>query len=171
MLAKERPVVSAEFTLWQVKENPFIITFEMPRKVARSAVALVSIMLYNEPFMILPIKLNSTDFIRLNEIIKEKSGNLTRLHLKGVKGPEGTARKFEIAGLNLEQFLNTDEILRSASKIRSLGFIIRRPIVERTLSFRITEWGGGQIYSPGEPLPHEILWLLDLFRQAFFPKF
>jgi hypothetical protein len=168
-LAKERPSVPIEFEVWSVKESPLAIAFDAPMKVARVAIALLSMILYGEPFEILPIKLNSSDFIRLNNIVKEKLGNLTRLHLKGVKVPPGVARKFELTGSNIEKFLNLDEILKRASSVHSLGFIIRPPVVERALSFRITEWGGGQIYSPPDPLNHEIIFLLNLFEQVLFP--
>lgn len=169
-LAKERVIVPAEFTLWQVKENPFVIAFNIPREVARAGAALMSLMLYNDAFAIIPIKLDSTDFIRLREIVKGKSGKFAKLHLRRTGG----RGKVVLTGLNLEeeyQHMDFDQLLRNASKIHSLGFILSPPVVERTLSFRITEWGGGQIYSPSNPLDHEVLLLLNLFREAFFPSF
>jgi len=170
-MAKEHPLLPIEFMLWQVKRSPLVIAFDAPRKVARVAVALMSMILYGDPFITVPIKLNSTDFLTLRKLVMEKSGNLTRLNLRGVRGPGGIARKFEVAGIDVEKWLDrdVDEILRSASEIHYVGFIIRPPSVERTLSFRITEWGGGQLYSPPDPLDHEILWLLDLFKQTLFP--
>jgi len=169
-LVKKRPEpLPIEFTLWKIRESPLVIAFGPSMKVARVAVALMSLMLYEEPFAITPIKLTFDDFIRLKRLVNEKSGLLTRLNLRGIKGPEGIAKKFEVTGLNLEKLVNIEEILESASRIHYLGFIIRPPVVKRTISFRITEWGGGQIYSPPDPFDHEILWLLDLFKQAFFP--
>jgi hypothetical protein len=73
-----------------------------------------------------------------------------------------------MSGASLEKFLNFDQLLENASKIRGMGFAITPFYGGRRFSFRIKDWGGGQIYSPAVPLDHEISGLLKLFEEALF---
>jgi len=169
---RKRITASAEFTLWQIKESPLVTAFDVPRAVARIGVALASMMLYGNPFAMKPINITRKDFIRLKELIQTKRGKLTRIHVKrrGIFGKvELTASNIKV-GLE-EEYPNIDfnELLRNASIIHSLGFSLFPPAVERLISFRITRWGGGQIYSPSEPSDYEILIVMDLLKEAFFP--
>ena len=169
---RERVTVSAEFTLWQIKESPLVTAFDIPRAVARIGVALVSMILYGNPFAIKPINITRKDFAKLKELIQAKHGKLTRIHVKrrGIFGKvELTASNIKV-GLEEEYpNINFNELLRSASIIHSLGFSLLPPVVKRPISFRITRWGGGQIYSPPEPFDHEILTVMDLLKEALFP--
>ena len=169
---KERVTVSAEFTLWQIKESPLVTGFDIPRAVARIGVALASMILYENPFSMKPVNIMREDFIRLRELIQAKGGKLTRIHVK----KRGIFGKFELTASNIkvgleEEYPNIDfnELLRSASAIHSVGFSLLPPVVERLISFRITRWGGGQIYSPSEPFDYEILTVMDLLKEALFP--
>jgi len=48
-----------------------------------------------------------------------------------------------------------------------MGFVIPSFAESGAFSFRITEWGGGQIYQPSDPQLHEISNLFELFEEAF----
>jgi len=50
-----------------------------------------------------------------------------------------------------------------------MGFLLKRLNGSaRHISFRVTDWAGGQIYSPSDPLPHEIAKLFGLLEETFF---
>lgn len=171
-LARERVTISAEFTLWQIKRSPLVVAFDIPRAVARVGVALVSMVLYGNPFAIRPINITREDFARLWKIVRDRQGKLVRIHVKrrGISGKVELTTPNPRIGLE-EEYPNIDfgKLLESASIVHSLGFSLLPPAVERLISFRVTRWGGGQIYSPPEPLDHEVLIVMDLLKEAIFP--
>ena len=171
LVAATKPIfASLNFNLWQRKHGPLVVTFEAPKKASRVAVSLLSLVTYGDPFAISPIRLTVSDFRKLKKNILEKhSGNLTQIILQNIRSEKGTIRRFLMTGSALEQFLNTDELLEDASKVSGMGFAIRSFYGERRFSFRIKDWGGGQIYSPSNPLDHEISGLLELFEENLFP--
>lgn len=170
LVAATKPIfASLNFNLWQRKHGPLVVTFEAPKKASRVAVSLLSLVTYGDPFAISPIRLTVSDFRKLKKNILEKhSGNLTQVILQNIRSEKGTIRRFLMTGSALEQFLNTDELLEDASKVSGMGFAIRSFYGERRFSFRIKDWGGGQIYSPANPLDHEISGLLELFEENLF---
>ena len=173
LVAATRPIyASLDFKLWQRKRAPLVVTFEAPKKASRVAVSLLSLVTYGDPFAISPITLTVSDFKKLKENVLEKhSGNLTQIILQDIRSEKGTIRRFLVTGSALEQFLNPDELLKDASRVRGMGFAIHSFYGERRFSFRIKDWGGGQIYSPANPLDHEISGLLELFEEILFPSF
>lgn len=170
LVAATKPIfVPLRFSLWQRKGAPLVVTFEGRRKASRVAVSLLSVVIYDDPFAISPIRLTVSDFRKLKEnVLEEHSGNITQVFLGNVRSEKGTVRRFLMTGAALERFLNIDELLKNASKVSGMGFAIPTFGGERRFSFRIKDWGGGQIYSPANPLDHEISRLLDLLEQTLF---
>jgi hypothetical protein len=161
------PLNPAKFELWQRPMGPLVVSFDPPRKVSRVAVALLSLAIFGDPFLILPLKLYPSDFLELRKRVRESDGSLSQLVLHKVSTADVQLRRVQLIGRQLENLSNLDAILNGAADIACMGFVL--PSLGeggRKLSFRILEWGGGQIYSPAEPLPHEIYDLLDLFEKT-----
>jgi hypothetical protein len=173
LVAATKPIYAPlDFELWQRKHAPLTVTFEAPKKASRVAVSLLSLVDYGDPYAISPITLTVSDFKKLKEnILQEHSGHLTQIILQNIRSEKGTVRRFLMTGSALEQFLNLDELLRDASRVSGMGFAIHSFYGERRFSFRIKDWGGGQIYSPANPFDHEISGLLELFEENLFPGF
>lgn len=171
LVAATKPIYAdLSFDLWQRKHGPLVVTFEAPKKASRVAISLLSLVTYGDPFAISPITLTVSDFRKLKEtILEDHSGNLTQVILQNIRSKKGTIRRFLMTGSELEQFLNLDELLNDTSKVSGMGFAIRSFYGERRFSFRIKDWGGGQIYSPANPFDHEISGLLELLEETLFP--
>lgn len=172
LVAATKPIYAKlNFKLWQRKHGPLTVTFEAPKKASRVAVSLLSLIAYGDPFAMNPIFLTISDFRKLkNDILENHSGNLTQVILQNVRSKKGTIRRFLVTGSSLERLLNLDELLADASKASGMGFAIPSFHGDRRFSFRIKDWGGGQIYSPANPLDHEISGLLELFEENLFPN-
>lgn len=170
LVSATKPVFAPlSFELWQQKHGRLVITFAARKKASRVAVSLLSLVLYGDPFAITPVRLTASDFRNLKEyIIQKYSGNLTHILLHDIRSEAGTVNRLLMSGASLEKFLNFDQLLENASKIRGMGFAITPFYGGRRFSFRIKDWGGGQIYSPAVPLDHEITGLLKLFEEALF---
>ena len=170
--AREPIFAPINFELWQRKNDPITVTFDAPRKVSRVAVALLSLLIYNDPFAITPISFTATNFLKLKDNVLEKqSGNLTQVFLQNIRSQKGIIRRFLMTGSKVEEFMNIDEMFENASKVIGMGCAIPSQEGKRRLSFRIKHWGGGQIYSPSVPLDHEISELIDLFERILFGNF
>jgi len=156
------------FDLWQMKEGMFAIGFDAPRNALRIAAASLSYAIYGNPLLVAPLRLSPIHFVRLKNLVLRKSGHITQVILRGVQTPERKFRKFELTGENLEGTPNFDDILHSASRIVCLRFFIPALTGDRGMSFRILEWGGGQIYFPPNPLDHEILRWLGFLEEGLF---
>jgi len=170
IVAATRPVYAqASFELWQRKHGPIVATFEGRKKISKVAVALLSLILYENPFAITPIKLVVSDFRNLKTNILEKhSGTLNQIFLRNIRSQEGKINRFLMTGSRLEQFLDLDDLLDNASSVSGMGFAIPSFGGERRFSFRIKDWGGGQIYSPANPVVHEVSSLLELLEEVLF---
>jgi hypothetical protein len=163
----EAPIQDLQFELYQ-RKGGLVTAIQAPKKAARVAVAALSFLVFKDPFVVSPFQVGMSDFRKLSEIVKKHSGKLTRFSLRRIEGETGVLRKFEVSG-DFEQVLklNLNAILESAKQVSFMGYKI--PSLENagTFSFRITEWGGGQIYQPQDPQPHEISALMALFEEAF----
>ncbi len=129
---------------------------------------MLSLVVFKDPFVVSPFQLGIPDFRKLSEVVQKHSGKLTRFSLRRIEGEKGVLRKFEVSG-DFEQVLNInlETILQSARQVSFMGFKIPKLEGAGASSFRITEWGGGQIYQPQDPQPHEISALMALFEEAF----
>lgn len=159
------PLMPAKFELWQCPERSLIISFDPPKKVSRVAVALLSLASFGDPSLILPLKLYPSDFLELKKRVGKLDGTLSQLVLHNVSSSGVKLKQVQFIGHRLEKLPNLNEMLQRATEISCLGFIV--PTFGeggRKFSFRVVEWGGGQIYSPADPLPHEISDFLDLFE-------
>jgi hypothetical protein len=159
------PLMPAKFELWQCPESSLVISFDPPKKVSRVAVALLSLAAFGDPSLILPLKIYPSDFLKLKKRMEEMKGTLTQVVLHKVSSSGVELRQIQLIGRRLERLPNLDGMLKGAEEISCLGFIIPG-LGEggRRFSFRVVEWGGGQIYSPADPLPHEISEFLDIFE-------
>jgi hypothetical protein len=163
----EAPIQDLEFELFQ-KKGGLVAVIQAPKKAARIAVAALSLSVFGDPLKIVPFRLSIPEFRQLLSVVQKYSGKLTRLSLREVEGETGVLRKFEVSG-DFEQVLrvNLENILGSARRVSFMGFKIPLFKDSTNFSFRITEWGGGQIYNPADPQLHEISELMELLREAF----
>jgi len=170
LVAAAKPVTAQlSFEVWQRKHGPIVATFEGRKKASKIAVALLSLILYGDPFSITPIKLTVSDFRNLKTNILEKhSGILNQILLRNIHTQKGKINRFLMTGPSLKEFEDIDDLLDNASSVSGMGFAIPSFEGERRFSFRIKDWGGGQIYSPANPLVHEVSNLLELLEEALF---
>jgi len=142
---------------WQSKNGSLVISFGFPRSVARIGAALLSFATFGDPMLITEFSLFKSDFLRLKDKVKELNGNLTLIDVRKVSWGGGKLRQLMMKGNKLEEVPGLEEVLQNVEKISSLGFSLPSiKSVTRQFSFRLTDWGGGQIYSPPDPQPHEL---------------
>ena len=160
------PLQHLIFELLQRKDG-LVVSIQAPKKPSRIAVAALSYSTFGDPFIISPLRLSKLEFRKLIEVVEKHSGKLNRFSLRWIRGKKGVIRKFEVSG-DFNEILDIDinNILESAKKISYMGFIIPS-VEESTFSFRITAWGGGQIYQPSDPQLNEVSNLIGLFEEAF----
>jgi len=158
----ERPL---EF--WQSKRGALVISFGFPRTAARVGVALLSLATFGDPTQIVPFPISKQDFLKLKDTVKKLGGTLTLIDIRKASWGGGVLRQLTLKGIRLENIPGLDEVLEVTESIKSLGFMFRSfGTVERKLSFRLVDWGGGQIYSPSDPQPHERAELFKLLEKS-----
>jgi hypothetical protein len=155
-----------KFELWQQKSGKLLMSFDIGRKISRVAMALLAYATLNDPFGITPLWLGKPDFLRLKDQLLKLGANVTQLILQQPNITDAGIRQLQLRGAKLENVPDFDNMLGSSSRIRCLGFMIPATGGSRAISFRIVEWGGGQIYVPTDLLDHEILSFLDQLETA-----
>ena len=161
--------VEREIELWQSKKGVLVVSFGFPRKVAKVATKLISLAIFGDYSLINPFDLTNSDFFKLKERVQKLGGTITQLEVRRVSWGDGQLRHLQIKGRRLENIPGFDEVFKKAKKISSIGFSL--PNLNnstRHISFRVLDWGGGQIYSPSDPLPHELAALFNLIENVLF---
>jgi len=142
---------------WQSKNGSLVISFGFPRSVAKVGAALLSFATFGDLAVITEFPIFKSDFLRLKDKVKELNGSLTLIDIRKVSWGSGTLRQLMMKGNKLEKIPGLEEVLQNVERISSLGFLVPSiRDVTRQFSFRLTDWGGGQIYSPPDPQPHEL---------------
>ncbi|HDH44157.1 MAG TPA: hypothetical protein ENG66_01960 [Thermococcus sp.] len=163
--------VKRDIELWQSIKGVLVISFGFPRKVAKVATKLLSLAMFGDYSLINPFNLTNLDFFELNKEVQKLGGTVTQLEVRGVSWGRGQLRHLQIKGRGLEKIPGFDEIFQKAKRISSMGFSL--PSLNnstRSISFRLLDWGGGQLYSPSDPLPHELGELFNLIEITLFSK-
>jgi len=161
--------VERNIELWQSEKGALVVSFGFPRKVVKVATKLLSLATFGDYSLINSFNLTNPDFSKLKKRVEELGGTVTQLEVKGVSWGEGQLRHLDIKGRGLEKIPGFDEMFQKAKRISSMGFSLPNlNNLTRYVSFRILEWGGGQIYSPSDPLPHELAALLSLIENVLF---
>ena len=158
--------------LWQQKKGNLVASFNAPKKMSKVAIALLSYATLGDPFLIKATLLSRSDFLKLNDYILNRGGDLRQLIFGGIRGQDSEGaeiKQFRLSGSKLEKLSGFKNILENTSKIRLLGFAFKPSAECREIRFRIIYWGGGQLYSPPDPLSHEILEFLNLFDHTLIP--
>lgn len=160
-----------DFRLYQQKRGNVVISLEAPKKLSKVAIALLSYITFGDLYSIKPITLSRDNFLNLENYVLKIKGDLRQLILSSPKSREGEAivKQFRMSGKNLEKLPDFNGLLNRFSKIRLFGFSFK-PADCRNILFRIIEWGGGQLYSPADPLDHEIDEFLDIFNNILNPE-
>jgi len=164
--------VPMNFNVWQQRGGHFVASFMAPKKLSKIAIALLSYATHRDPFLIKPVQLTKSDFISLKDYILKRGGDLKQLIFWNIRGSSiGGAKvtQWRLSGSALEKFPDFDEYLKHFPRIRLLGFSFKPTAECRDIRFRIIDWGGGQFYSPADPVAHEILQFLDLFDNTLIP--
>lgn len=161
-----------EFDIYQQREGNVVISFDAPKKLSKIVFALLSYATQGDISLIRPVELLRSDFLALKRQIMDKNGNLRQLifdELKDVPGEGAHIRQFRLSGSHLDRLPGFEDLLNRTKKVQLLGFGYK-PVQEcRELRFRLIYWGGGQLYTPADPLDHEILEFLELFNQTIVP--
>jgi len=166
--AREAQFGQLNFEIWQQKRGGIVASLEANKNVSRCATNLLSWAIYRDPFAIRPVRIMKSDFIQLKRHVMENlGGEVTQVNLGKIKSTEVNLRQFYLKGSHLERLQNFDEYIERSGDIKSMGFVIPARKEFRRISFRIKYWGGGQIYSPSDPLDHEILGFLDMLDRLF----
>jgi hypothetical protein len=169
---KEDTYAEYDCDIWQQRNGSIVASLDAPKKLSKIIFALLSYATQGDPLLIRPIRLTRSDFLSLKNYIMAKNGDLRQLilwELKDVPGEGAHIRQFRLSGSHLEGLVGFDELLKRAKKIQLLGFGFK-PVQEgREIRFRLIDWGGGQLYTPSDPLDHEIFEFLDLFNQTLIP--
>jgi hypothetical protein len=169
---REATYAEYDCDIWQQRNGNIVASLDAPKKLSKIIFALLSYATQGDPLLIRPIRLMRSDFLSLKDHIMAKNGDLRQLilwELKDVSGEGAHIRQFRLSGSHLDRLVGFDDLLKRAKKIQLLGFGFK-PIQEcREIRFRIIDWGGGQLYSPSDPLDHEVFEFLDLFNQTLIP--
>jgi hypothetical protein len=161
-------VEGRDIELWQSKKGALVASFGFPRTVAKVAMKLLSLAAFGDPSFINSFVVTQTNFLDLVRQVEELEGTITRLDVRGVTWGGGQLKSLQIKGREIEKIPGFDGVLRNAKRISSMGFLLKHlDSSSRHISFRVTDYAGGQIYSPSNPLPHEIAELFSVLEQTF----
>lgn len=161
--------VGRDNELWQSKKGVLVVSFGFPRNVAKVAMKFLSLAIFGDYSLINSFNISNADFFKLREKIQELNGAITQLDVRGVSWGGGQLKQLQIKGRGLERIPGFDEVFKKAKRISSMGFSFPNLNSSiRHISFRISDWGGGQIYSPSDPLPHELATVFKLIENVLF---
>jgi len=161
--------VARDIELWRSKKGVLVISFGFPRNVAKVATKLLSLAIFGDHSLINSFTITNSDFVMLGRRIEELGGTITQLDVRGVSWGGGQLGHLQIKGRGLERIPGFDEVFKKAKRISSMGFSIPNlNSSTRHISFRISDWGGGQVYSPSDPLPHELANIFKLIENVLF---
>jgi hypothetical protein len=161
-----------ECNICQQRNGNIVASFDAPKKLSKIIFSLLSYATQGDPSLIRPIRLLTPDFLALKEYIMSRNGDLRQLifwELSDVPGECAHIRQFRLSGSHLDRLVGFEELLKRTKKVQLLGFGYKPNEESRELRFRIIDWGGGQLYTPADPLDHEILEFLDLFNKTVIP--
>jgi len=161
-----------ECDIWQQRDGYIVASLDAPKKLSKVIFALLSYATQGDLSLIRPIRLLRSDFLALKDHIMAKNGDLRQLilwELKDVPGEGAHIRQFRLSGSHLDRLVGFEELLKRSRKVQLLGFGFK-PVQEcREIRFRIIDWGGGQLYTPADPLDSEIFEFLELFNLTLIP--
>jgi len=172
MAAKSVQYSEFDCYIWQQRNGNIVASLNAPKKLSKIITALLSYATQGDPLLIRSIQLTRADFLFLKEYIMDRNGDLRQLILWGLKDVPGEGahiKQFRLSGSHLEKLVGFDDLLKRSSKIQLLGFGVKPTVECREITFRIIDWGGGQLYSPSDPLDHEAIEFLNLFNQTLIP--
>jgi len=155
--------IQRNIELWQSREGALVVS-GFPKKAARVGVALLSLATFGDPNAIgifSPITKNN--FSDLKKRVASQDGTVILLDVKGVSWGGGTLKHLMMKGRKLEDIPGFDGVLKNAKKIVSMGFNFPYE-PGRNISFRMVDWGGGQIYA--DPQTHETARVLTLVEES-----
>jgi hypothetical protein len=158
--------------IWQMRNGSIVASLDAPKKLSKIIFTLLSYATQGDPLLIRPLRLMRQDYISLKDYILSKNGDLRQLILGELRDvPKETAhiRQFRLSGSHLEKLVGFDDLLMRTKKIQLFGFGFKPTQECRELRFRLIDWGGGQLYSPPDPLDHEILEFLNIFNKTLLP--
>jgi hypothetical protein len=157
-----------KFELWQQVNRGLAASFDIKggRAISKVAVTLLAYASLNDPFAITPMWLGKSDFLRLKAHLLKEGANVTQLIVQQPNITDAEIRQLQLRGARLEKVPDFDHMLNTSSRVRCLGFVIPAGGGSRSISFRIIEWGGGQIYVPTDLYDHEIVSFLDLLENV-----
>lgn len=154
--------------LWQSKKGALVASFGFPRTVTKVAMSLLSLAAFGDPSLISSLIVTQTNYLDLVKQVKELDGTITQLDVRGITWGGGQLRSLQLKGREIENIPGFYDVLKNTKRISSMGFLLRHLSgSSRNISFRITDWAGGQIYSPSNPLPHEIAELFSVLEHTF----
>lgn len=155
--------VPGNIELWQSREGALVVS-GFPKKAARVGVALLSLATFGDPNAIgifSPITKNN--FIDLKKRVASQDGTVILLDVRGVSWGGGTLKHLMMKGRKLEDIPGFDGVLKNAKKIVSMGFNFPYE-PGRSISFRMVDWGAGQIYA--DPQTHETARVFTLVEES-----
>ena len=161
--------VGRDIELWRSKKGVLVVSFGFPRNVAKVATKLLSLAIFGDHSLINSFNITNSDFFELRKKVQELGGTITQLEVRGVSWGGGQLGHLRLKGRGLETIPGFDEVFKKAKRISSMGFSLPNlNSSTRHISFRVLDWGGGQIYSPSDPLPHELASLFKLIGDVLF---
>jgi hypothetical protein len=149
--------------LWQSKTGALVVS-GFPNRAARVGIALLSLATFGDPDGIgifSPITKNN--FIDIKKCVMAEDGTVISLDVQGVSWGGGTLKHLMMKGKKLEDIPGFDGVLENAKKVVSMGFSFPYE-PGRNISFRMVDWGGGQIYSNVQT--HEMAKVLALVEES-----
>jgi hypothetical protein len=155
--------VSRVIKLWQSRKGALVVS-EFPKIAARVGVALLSLAMFRDPNFIDTFSvITKNNFIDLKKQVLAMDGMVISLDVQGVSWGGGMLKHLMMKGRKLEDIPGFDGVLENAKKIVSMGFNFPYE-PGRNISFRITDWGGGQIYA--DPQTHEMARVFSLVEES-----
>ncbi len=171
--ANEVAYLPMTFDIWQQRRGHFVVSFKAPKKLSKAVIALLSYATQGDPFLIRSVQLSKANFLDLSKYVLSCGGDIRQYIFwdnMGVHDDEARVNQSRKSGVGLEKSADFKRDITAFRKIRMLGFSYKSSPDSRDIRFRMIDWGGGQFYSPSDPVDHEILEFLDVFNKTIIPQ-
>ena len=164
-----KPFVPIAYDIALRNLSNYVISYDIGRTISRIGTTLIGFALCDNPGAVNPVSLDKNDFLTVINWVTQSSlvGQVKSVSMKDTRYQNSQYRRVSLSSDYLEKSDLFNSLLDSTLFVSSLGFVT--PDLQstgRSLSCRLSHWGGLVIYSR-ELLESELLELIWELERLF----
>jgi hypothetical protein len=166
---------------YQIKDKPIkivqrrggcAVAFDCPTFLSRPLAVAFSVCVFGDPNGFEVRSFGRDEMTRIWEHALSIGGKPRLIHLRKIRGESVSI--YHVSGRDIcgvEEIGDPVKLMQRAKKIKRLGFSFPpNTLGDSSFYFWVADWGGGTLYDPLDPLPHQLLILAEFFDRALLKR-